>query len=169
VPPAPAGRDEAGRFTAGNPGGPGNPFARQVGARRKALLDAVSPEDVGRVAKKLYELALAGDVAAGKVLLAYVVGKPAEAVNPDRLDLDEFRLLRESPNLDELGEAFDRIVPALAASLAGEKLSADREQYTRLVDERVEEMREQLAEMRRDPLFRRFHEDEDWADDESEE
>jgi hypothetical protein len=86
-----------GRFAAGNPGGPGNPFARQVAARRQALLDAVGPEDVAQVARKLHELALAGDVPAAKVLLAYVVGKPAQAVHPDRLDLDEVKLLLESP------------------------------------------------------------------------
>ena len=41
--------------------------------------------------------ALAGDVAAGKVLLSYVVGKPAPAADPDWLDLDEMRLTTERP------------------------------------------------------------------------
>jgi hypothetical protein len=91
------GRDQAGRFAAGNAYAKGNPFTRAVAARRQALLDAVGPEDVAQVAKKLLALALAGDVAAAKVLLAYVVGKPAQAVHPDRLDLDEVKLLLESP------------------------------------------------------------------------
>jgi hypothetical protein len=68
-----------------------------VAARRQALLDAVAPEDVAQVAKKLLALALAGDVAAAKVLLSHVIGKPPQAVNPDRLDLDEVKLLLESP------------------------------------------------------------------------
>ena len=35
------GRDASGRFTRGNKGGPGNPFARQVGQLRKALLQCL--------------------------------------------------------------------------------------------------------------------------------
>jgi hypothetical protein len=101
--PAPAdGRDGAGRFTAGNHLGRGNPFARQVADRRKALLGAVTAADVAAVAKKLRDLALAGDVAAAKVLLSYVVGKPAEVTDPDRLDLNELALLREFPTLADL-------------------------------------------------------------------
>jgi hypothetical protein len=52
---------------------------------------------VAQVARKLRDLALAGDVAAAKVLLSQVIGKPAQAVHPDRLDLDEVKLLLESP------------------------------------------------------------------------
>jgi hypothetical protein len=66
-------------------------------ARRQTLLDAVGPEDVAQVARKLRDLALAGDVAAAKVVLSHVIGKPAQAVHPDRLDLDEVKLLLESP------------------------------------------------------------------------
>ncbi len=36
----------AGRFTKGNPGGPGNPMGRRVAELRHALMDAVSQEDV---------------------------------------------------------------------------------------------------------------------------
>ena len=49
------------------------------------------------VARKVRDQALAGDVAAGKVLLSYVVGKPAPAADPDWLDLDEMRLTTERP------------------------------------------------------------------------
>ena len=42
VPVLDIGRDVQGRFRPGNPGGPGNPFARKVAALRKALLDSVS-------------------------------------------------------------------------------------------------------------------------------
>jgi hypothetical protein len=33
-----------------------------------------------------------GDVAAAKLVLAYAIGKPTEAVNPDTVDLEEWRL-----------------------------------------------------------------------------
>ena len=49
------------------------------------------------VARKVRDQALAGDVAAGKVLLSYVVGKPDPAADPDWLDLDEKRLTTERP------------------------------------------------------------------------
>jgi len=44
APSAAAGRDSADRFTKGNKGGPGNPFARQVAALRSALLSAITPD-----------------------------------------------------------------------------------------------------------------------------
>jgi len=93
----PEGRGTDGRFTPGNRAAAGNAFHREVAARRKALLSAIGPEDVACVARALRDQALAGDVAAAKVLLLYVVGKPAEAADPDRLDLDELGLMLAQP------------------------------------------------------------------------
>ena len=89
------GRDARGRFTKGNAGGPGNPFARRTAELRKMLLDTVTDADMRQASRKLIELATAGDVAAIRLLFAYVIGKPAEAIDPDRLDIDEMRLLQE--------------------------------------------------------------------------
>src|SRR5205814_10512743 len=86
------GHDANGRFAPGNKGGSGNPFARQVAALRQALLDAVSPDDLADIARALADKAKRGDVAAAKVLLTYLVGKPAPA--PD-LDVEEVGRLRE--------------------------------------------------------------------------
>jgi hypothetical protein len=93
VPPADAGtgRDERGRFTANNRFGPGNPFARRSAAFRRAIAVAVTEETIAAVIAKLTEAALAGDVAAIKLFLAYTVGKPLPAVNPDTLDIEELR------------------------------------------------------------------------------
>jgi hypothetical protein len=88
-------RDENGRFTKGNRGGFGNPFARRTAAFRRALAEAVSDDMIAAVVRKLAELAQAGDVAAIKLFLAYTVGKPAEAVNPDTLDADEYRVYQQ--------------------------------------------------------------------------
>src|SRR5262245_45139574 len=63
-------RDSRGRFGPKNPGGPGNPFARQVAALRQALLDAVTAADMQTVARKLIELAAAGNVPAARLLLS---------------------------------------------------------------------------------------------------
>jgi hypothetical protein len=100
-PPAPD-RGANGRFTPGNSAGTKNPFHRATAARRKALLEAVTDEDVAAVARKLRDQALAGDVAAAKVLLTFVVGKPAAVADPDRADLDELAVLMASPLRREL-------------------------------------------------------------------
>jgi hypothetical protein len=77
------GRDAKGRFTKNNPGGPGNPFARQVAALRSALVNKVTPEDIEDVVNILLLKAKQGDLAAVKLLFSYVLGKPAELVLPN--------------------------------------------------------------------------------------
>jgi hypothetical protein len=89
------GREANGRFARGNPGGPGNPFARRTAAARKAFCEAVSHEDLIEIARAMKEKAKGGDVAAAKVVLAYVMGKPADVVEPDTLDLAEFKQYEE--------------------------------------------------------------------------
>src|SRR5437879_3639900 len=85
----PSGRDQRGRFARGNKGGPGNPFARQVAASRAALLASVTAEDLAAIVRALIDKAKGGDVAAAKLVFAYVLGKPAETVDPDQLDVQE--------------------------------------------------------------------------------
>ena len=86
---APNGRTEAGRFASVIRAVPATPSPERSPPGRKALLDAVTAEDIAAVARKLRDQALDGDVAAAKVLLTYVIGRPAEAVDPDRLDSEE--------------------------------------------------------------------------------
>jgi hypothetical protein len=93
--PTSNGRDANGRFTKGNRGGPGNPFARQVAALRKILLQAATPEVMEAIAGKLIELALKGDLRAIQLLFAYTLGKPAAAADPDQLDLEEWELFKQ--------------------------------------------------------------------------
>ena len=69
-------RDTRGRFIAGNPGGPGNPLAARVGRLRAALLEAVTPEDIQSVVRRLVEEAREGDVAAARLVLERVLGHP---------------------------------------------------------------------------------------------
>ena len=83
------GRQADGRFAPGNPGGPGNPYARQVAEYRKALFECVSIEELGRVVAAIKKKAMEGDVAAAKLIFQYVLGKPITPVDPDRLDVDE--------------------------------------------------------------------------------
>ncbi len=100
TPSAPAsGRDRRGRFAPGNPGGPGNPFARRVAALRSALIQSVQAEDLIAIARTLIEKARQGDTAAAKLVYQYVLGKPAETVDPDRLDADEWQGYKETATM----------------------------------------------------------------------
>ncbi len=99
------GRDEKGRFAKGNPGGPGNPYSRQVANLRGALVGAVTEDDFKAIAEKLVERAKSGDVPATKLLLIYTIGKPEDPINQDDLDsrqteAEASRRLLESCGID---------------------------------------------------------------------
>jgi hypothetical protein len=89
------GRDSQGRFAKGNPGGPGNPFVRRVASLRNAMLDAVTEDDLRSVVQAVVGKAKAGDLAAAKLLLDYCIGRPPEAIDPDRAELEAMKLDRE--------------------------------------------------------------------------
>lgn len=74
------GRDDRGRFTIGNAGGPGNPHASRVAQLRSILFDAVTADDLTQIASKLAEQAKEGDPRACQLLLSYLLGKPAQGV-----------------------------------------------------------------------------------------
>ncbi len=76
----PNGRDGAGRFTVGNPGGPGNPRLRLLGEHQRALASAISPEQVSELMQKLLARAMLGDMQAARLLLERLFGKVPEAV-----------------------------------------------------------------------------------------
>jgi hypothetical protein len=88
------GRDAKGRFAAGNAGGPGNPFARRTAELRREFLAEASGEDLRAICRALLERAKGGDVAAAKLALGYLVGKPGQAVDPDTLDEQEWHFWR---------------------------------------------------------------------------
>ena len=67
-------RDAKGRFSAGNTGGPGNPYARQVGKLRSALLGAVSEADMQAIVARLVKLAKGGSVQAAKEVIDRCLG-----------------------------------------------------------------------------------------------
>jgi hypothetical protein len=86
------GRTADGKFAPGNSGGPGNPFARQVASFRQALYEAVTRDMLKDLATRLWGMALGGNVAAARLLLQYLVGKPQDPPNPDRLEHDEWQV-----------------------------------------------------------------------------
>jgi hypothetical protein len=86
---APKGRDTKGRFTTGNKGGPGNPFAANVAKLRQAALEIVTPQEIQGVFRVLLLRAQTGHLASIKLLLAYTIGQPAATVDPDEIDLPD--------------------------------------------------------------------------------
>jgi hypothetical protein len=118
---ASSGRDSKGRFTRGNKGGPGSPFNRRVAALRQLLLERVSDDDLAAIVDRLVQQAREGDLAAVKLVLSYTVGKPLPAVDPDRVDVDEFKLFQEEART---GEEFMRPLKAMPAGMACDMLRA---------------------------------------------
>src|SRR5262249_38072838 len=62
----------------------------------------------------------AGDVAAAKVLLTYVVGNPGPVIDPDHLDLQELQVLLRRPFRSQLClHALEGVDPAAALAFLG--------------------------------------------------
>ncbi len=100
-----------GKFAAGNPGGPGNPHGGQVARLRAAMLEAVTPEDMRAVTRKLVEMALEGDLKAIDLLLNRTLGKA---------DSGPLVAVQMNQQVDGLGEIRGR-----AAAIA-DRLRAER-------------------------------------------
>jgi hypothetical protein len=112
------GRNHKGQFTKGNPGGPGNPFARQVAELRKALLGAVTPTILRAIADELVAQALGGKLEAIKLLFQYVLGQPTEMTDPDRVDVDEWKLVQErAVPSGEIASLFESTAPQVAIAM----------------------------------------------------
>src|SRR5439155_11128422 len=112
------GHDANGRFARGNPGGPGNPYARRVAKLRQVILNRLTEEDLLAISEALLAKAKEGSVGAAKLLLAYAIGKPASSPDPDGLDgqelahfKDQVETVNEVHELArEVGRAVDRRV-----------------------------------------------------------
>lgn len=83
-----------GRFAPGNAGGPGNPYGQRVAELRAALLDAVTPDDLTAIIRRLVEAAKAGDVAAAKLVLDRLFGRePILAILTAAVPADDVRVV----------------------------------------------------------------------------
>jgi hypothetical protein len=111
-------RDARGRFTRGNKGGVGNPYARRVALLRRAMLSIVKPDDMRAIIVKMILLAGEGDVAAARLVLQYTLGKASETVDPDRVDLDEVEMAKERLAFKPaLVEVLGGLPPGMACTL----------------------------------------------------
>jgi hypothetical protein len=108
----PTGHDERGRFTYGNEGGPGNPFARRVAQLRKVMLECVTDKEMEVIVCELVVQAKMGNLAAIKLLFQYVLGKPAAVVNPDTVDQQEVELFGREPLFAHFCELLQTRMPS---------------------------------------------------------
>ncbi len=60
------------------------------------MLDAVTLADIQAIVRQLIQKATEGDVAAARLVLAYAIGKPDKAIDPDAVDVHEFQLWQQS-------------------------------------------------------------------------
>ena len=95
-----SGRKSNGQFAKGNKHGTGNPYARRVARLRSALLDAVGENGLADIVQGMVTAAKGGDVAAAKLLLSYLLGKPVESVEPDYVEIHERELQSKDRGLD---------------------------------------------------------------------
>jgi len=77
--PSTNGRNGSGQFATGNKHGKGNPHFGKVATLRSAVLKSVTPATVKGLIKSLIDQAMAGDIAAAKLILPYLIGQPATA------------------------------------------------------------------------------------------
>lgn len=91
-----AGRDAGGRFARGNGGGPGNPFASEVGKRRARLMKEIRAKDISQAVKVMREVMVGGKdsdrLAAARLLLDRAIGPIVEADLIARIENLETRL-----------------------------------------------------------------------------
>lgn len=80
--PAASTRGKKGQFAKGNPGGPGRPPKTREDKYLDEFRKTVSIASIGRVTKKLLEMAESGDLKAMDLLLKYAIGKPLDYVAP---------------------------------------------------------------------------------------
>ena len=92
--PSANGRDGAGRFVKGNPGGPGNPLASNAQAFRKAIYEAVTLDEMKDVVRVLFRCARTGQPWAVKELLDRTAGKATQYVEGS-LDLNVESMLTD--------------------------------------------------------------------------
>jgi hypothetical protein len=125
---------------------------------RQEFMNAVTAEDMAAIARALIDKAKEGDAAAARIVLHYTMGKPADTVDPDRLDEMEWQQWRREAQIGE----WDRVCMGMHVSLANylarfavpaihRKNCAEME---RMMDEREERRREEAAARERESARR---------------
>jgi hypothetical protein len=119
-----SGHDSRGRFLPGNRGGPGG-ARRRADEFRRAAEEAVSPEHVAALMRRLTRMSLEGNLAAARLVLDRTLGRAAEApiaVEPLGLELPRMR------TIGDCSLALERITDAICSG------TIDRDTARLLID-----------------------------------
>ncbi len=139
------GRDENGRFTVGNAGGPGG-ARRRPSELRRAAEEAISPEHVAAMVRKATRMGLEGDLAAMRLVFERTCGRAAESpVDIEPLGVSLPRL----QTAESCNNAIDTLIDGICNG------SVDRETaklliaaiQTRIKAIEVNELEERLAQL----------------------
>jgi hypothetical protein len=139
------GRDARGRFTVGNPGGPGG-SRRRAFTLRRAAEEAISPEHVEAMMRKAAYMGLQGNLSAMRLVLDRVCGRATEApVEAEPLGI----VIPSLRTAADCNVAIDRLVEGICQGTVDRdvaKLLIDAIQ-TRLKAIEVNELEERLTEV----------------------
>jgi hypothetical protein len=103
---------------------------------RKALAECVSEEDIMDLGRSLYLAARNGDWVAAKLLLSYIIGKPAPPADPDTLEAHEWGVFKALPVHEQDVSALLGGLPAkLANQLARDALPLLEVEHAKLLAE----------------------------------
>lgn len=106
------GRDERGRFTAGNRGGAGG-TRRRAFTLRRAAEEAITPEHVAAMIRKATRMGLEGDLGAIRLVLDRVCGRP------DKMPAEPESIPLQLPDLRSAADCNAAVDRVLDATLQG--------------------------------------------------
>jgi hypothetical protein len=135
---------------------------------RQVMLGCVSDEDVRAIVQRQLDKAREGDTAAARLVLAYVVGKPAAPVDPDRLDVEEMKIYQEEVvNGDQLEYALSGLPASMTSSLLRATLPVLAQEKRKLAYQTCVQFEQDLAEAKQQEEEEEFEEESDPSPDPS--
>src|SRR5262249_44055539 len=85
---------------------------------RSVMICSVTGQEIARAVGVLKEKVFAGELDAMKLFFQYIVGKPVETVDPDRMAIDEWQKLKETAVApEESGEVVQQCPAEVACDL----------------------------------------------------
>ena len=142
------GRDDRGRFTEGNPGGPGG-VRRRPSELRRAAEEAITPEHVAAMVRKATRMGLEGNLGAMRLVLERTCGRSAQApaeAEPIEISIPRLR------TVEDCNIAIERLIDGICKGLVdrdGARLLIDAIQ-TRIKAIEVNEFEQRLTQLEQD-------------------
>ena len=146
------GRDANGRFTHGNPGGPGG-ARRRPSALQRAAEEAITPEHVQAMLRKATRMALEGNLTAMRLVLERTAGRaPESPVDVEPLGIALPKLQTAANCNVAIERLFDGIVKGLVDRETAKLLIGTVQTRLRVLE--VTDLETRLAELERSAAVR---------------